>query len=84
MEKFKNKNDKSSKSELADLECKLAESYSKEYYEKIKERVADIECEDGGIPPSKIWELKKNIFPKSREPPTAMKDPNTGNILTSE
>ena len=28
--------------------------------------------------------MKKDIFPNSREPPTAMKDPKTGNILTTD
>ena len=28
--------------------------------------------------------MKKHIFPKCRDPPTAMVDPETGNILTSE
>ena len=32
----------------------------------------------------KLWNLKKHIFPKCRDPPTAMVDPETGNILTSE
>ena len=31
----------------------------------------------------RLWNLKKEMFPKSREPPTAMKDPITGNLLTT-
>ena len=33
---------------------------------------------------SKLWNLKKEIFPKSRDPPTAMVDPASGNLLTSK
>ena len=31
----------------------------------------------------KLWKIKKEIFPKNREPKTAMKDPKSGNLLTS-
>ena len=33
---------------------------------------------------SKLWNLKKEIFPKSRDPPSAMLDPASGNLLTSK
>ena len=31
---------------------------------------------------SKLWDRKKNLFPQSRDPPTAMLDPK-GNLVTS-
>ena len=40
--------------------------------------------EDGGLNTGGLWNLKKELFPKSREPPTAMIDPVSGNLLTSE
>ena len=38
-------------------------------------------CEEGGFNPGKLWQLKKKLSPKHRDPPTAMRDSN-GNILT--
>ena len=84
MKKNNNKSDNNSKLEIEELENRLAEEYAKEYFDKIKENVGNIECEDGGINSGRLWDLKKNIFPKSREPPTAMKHPQTGNILTTD
>ena len=81
---LKKKNDNNSKKELEELEKTIAEEYAKEYFEKLKENIGNIECEEGGINTGRLWNLKKNIFPKSREPPTAMIDPKTGNILTTE
>ena len=31
-----------------------------------------------------LWKLKKHLFPQSRDPPTAMQDPKSGNLLTNE
>ena len=84
LKKNNNKSDNNSKLEIEELENRLAEEYAKEYFDKIKENVGNIECEDGGINSGRLWDLKKNIFPKSREPPTAMKHPKTGNILTTD
>ena len=61
----------------------MTEQYSKEYYDKIQEKTRNLDCEDGGMSSGRLWDLKKEIFPKSREPPTAMKDPASGNLLTS-
>ena len=62
----------------------LADRYADEYFEKIKERTAGIDSEEGGMNPVKLWNLKKEVFPKSRDPPTAMAVPSSGNPLTSE
>ena len=48
------------------------------------DRTGGIDCEYGGINSGKLWNLKKEIFPKNRDPPTAMIDPESGNLLTSE
>ena len=32
----------------------------------------------------KLWNLKKELFPKCRDPPTAMRDPLTDNLLTTD
>ena len=84
LKKYNNKSDKNSQLEIEELENRLAEEYAKEYYDKIKENVGSIDCEYGGINSGRLWDLKKNIFPKSREPPTTMKHPKTGNILTTD
>ena len=81
---MKNNPDNANKDELDKVENELAEKYANEYYEKIKEKTSGIDCEDGGLNSGNLWNLKKEIFPKSRDPPTAMIDPVSGNLLTSE
>ena len=67
-----------------DVEKELAEKYAEEYYDKIKEKTDGIDSEDAGINSGSLWNLKKELFPKSRDPPTAMKDPVSGNLLTTD
>ena len=81
---LKKQSDKKSKEELSKVEKELAEKFSEEYYDKIKKSTKGIDCEDGTITSGKLWNLKKELFPKSREPPTAMKDPVNGNLLSTE
>ena len=50
--------------------------------EKIKKQVGNIDCLDGNMNSGALWNLKKDLFPQSRDPPTAMIDPVTGNLLT--
>ena len=50
----------------------------------IKEKTKGFNCEDGGLNSGRLWELKKHLFPNHRDPPTAMMDPQTGNLLTSQ
>ena len=80
---LKKKSDAKSKAELEEVENELAEKYAKENYDKIKEKTGDFDCDVGGMSSGRLWNLKKEMFPKSREPPTAMKDPITGNLLTT-
>ena len=78
------KTDEKSKKEYQETEKLLAQKYAKEYFEKIKKQTENIDCEDSAINYGKLWNLKKDLFPNSRDPPTAMVDPTTGNLLTSE
>ena len=81
---LKNKNDETSKAELKNVEKELTDKYAKEYFEKIKERTGNIDCEDGGLQSGSLWGLKKELFPQSRDPPTAMIDPRSGNLITDD
>ena len=81
---MKNNVDDMKKVEFEEIENQLATKYSEEFFERIKEETNDVDCEDGGISAGKLWSLKKKIFPKSRDPPTAMVDPKSGNLLTTE
>ena len=80
---LKKKSDDKSKIELEKVERELAEKYAEEFFEKITEKTGGIDCEVGGINSGTLWNLKKEMFPKSRDPPTAMIDPKSGNLLTS-
>ena len=80
---LRNKNDEKSKTELEIVEIKLAELCAKENYEKIKEEIDSIKYDEGGINSGHLWNLKRKISPKCRDPPTAMMDSN-GNIVTAK
>ena len=80
---IKNKNDQKSKNELEEIEQKLADKYAEDNFRKISDKTANMNAEDGGINPGSLWNLKREMFPKSREPLTAMKDPLSGNLLTT-
>ena len=83
MERYEEESDHD-KNECEEIESQLATKYAKEFYEKIKKETNGIDCEVGGQNSGKLWNLKKQIFPKSRDPPTAMMDPKSGNILTTQ
>ena len=51
-------------------------------YEKIKEEIDNINCDEGGFNSGHLWKLKKKLSPKCRDPPTAMLD-KAGNLVTS-
>ena len=71
-------------SKLEEIEKKLAEKYAEEFFCTIEQKTNGIDCEDGGLNSGNLWNIKKEIFPKCKDPPTAMVDPKTGNLLTSE
>ena len=81
---LKNKTDKSSIKELEEIENELAEKYAEENFNKIKDKTEMVDCEDGGMKSGTLWNLKKELFPKSRDPPTAMRDPVSGNLITND
>ena len=79
---LKNKTDDNSKEELRKVEEELAEKFAKENYDKINEEIEGIESDTGGTQIGKLWQLKKKLCPRSRDPPTAMID-EYGNYVTS-
>ena len=79
---LRSKDDEKSKDELKEVEEKLADKCAEKNYNKIKEEIANIDCEEGGIISGHLWKLKKKISPKCRDPPTGMLDPQ-GNLITS-
>ena len=80
---LKNKNDAKSKTELEAIERELADKYAADNFRNISEKTRNIDAEDGGMNSGSLWNLKRELFPKNREPLTAMKDPKTGNLLTT-
>ena len=70
--------------EFEKIENELATKYAQEYFDKIKEKTNGMDCEEGGLNPGKLWNLKKHVFPNHRDPPTAMLDPESGNLLTND
>ena len=79
---LRNKDDQESKDELASVEEELAKKCAKDNYEKIMEEIKGIDCEEGGVNSGRLWNLKRKLCPRSKDPPTAMLDPS-GNLLTS-
>ena len=77
-----NLNDKN-KLGFENLENELTEKYAEQYMKKISERTGGIETEDGEIMKNDIWKLKKDLFSKNKDPPTAMVEPESGNLLTN-
>ena len=75
--------DEESKAELNDVETKLAEMCAEENRRKILEEISGIECEKGGTHSGKLWRMRKKLFPRSCDPPTAMTD-SQGNLVTSK
>ena len=80
---LRSKDDDESKEKLKQVEEKLADICAEENRQKILDEISGIECEEGGINSGKLWKLKKKLFPNSRDPPTAMLDPE-GNLVTCE
>ena len=79
---LKNKTDDKSKDELKNVEEELANKCAKDKITKITEEISGIECDNGGTNSGKLWQLRKKLCPKSRDPPTAMLD-DLGNLVTS-
>ena len=80
---LRSKDDDESKANLNKVEEKLSELCAEENKKKILEEIAGIERDEGGTHSGELWQLMKKLFPKSRDPPTAMLDPD-GNLVTCE
>ena len=76
---LKNKTDKTSVEETKNIEEQIGNTF----FEKIKDATKDIDCESGGVNSGNLWSLKKQLCPQTRNPPTAMLDPE-GNLVTDE
>ena len=76
---LKSKTDPESTQQAEALEAELAESYMK----KLEKATQNIECDEGGFTSNKLWNLKKQMCPRSRDPPTAMLD-KEGNLVKEE
>ena len=79
--KLQGMEDDESKEMLELLEKELGDKIA-ENHQKIEKETGKYDCEDGGFHSGKLWNLKKHLFPKHRDPPTAMVD-DKGNILTN-
>ena len=80
--KLRSSRDEKSRCELEEVEKKLADFCAQSNYEKIKEEIENINCDEGGFNSGHLWKLKKKMSPKCRDPPTAMLD-NQGNLVTT-
>ena len=79
------KNSNENKKELDEVERELADLYAEDYYNTIFKETNQMDSDEGGVSiGNKLWKLKKQIFQKVSEPPTAMLDPKSGNLLTSQ
>ena len=78
-----NENDEEVKLKLDEIETELAEKCAQENIKIIEDEIRGISCQEGGINSSKLWGLKKKLFPKANEAPTAMVD-SKGNLLTNQ
>ena len=80
---LRNRKDDNSREELVKVEEMLANLCAKSNYEKIKEEINNIKCDEGGVNSGNLWKLKKKLNPRCRDPPTAMCDVY-GNLVTSD
>ena len=71
---LRKKEDETSKDECKKIENELADSYSKEYIDRIEKESKYIDPENGGFNTGHLWKLKKEMFPQGRDLPTAMLD----------
>ena len=51
----------------------MADRYSDKMCQNIKDEIADMDSEDGGFNPGKLWKLKKKLYPSIFDPPSAIK-----------
>ena len=82
MRQLKGKNDSKSIQELEKIVINIAECAESKYKHVIKE-LNMMSPEEGRIDAQKFWKLKKRLFPRSVDPPSAMLD-KQGNLITSK
>ena len=81
MRELKGKEDDKSKAEVEDVIKAIAEA-AEIKYNKVVEELNKMKPEEGRIDAQKFWKMKKRIFPKNNDPPSAMLDKD-GKIITS-
>ena len=79
---LRTKKDAQSVENLQTVENKLSAMCAEENMKLIKEVGGSISCEEGGMNPAKLWQLKKKLRGIVNEPPTAMLD-QYGNLVTT-
>ena len=82
MRELKGKEDDKSKEELEEVINAIAEAAEKRY-DKVVQELNKMKPEEGRIDAQKFWKMKKRLFPKNNDPPSAMLDKD-GTILTSK
>ena len=82
MRQLKGKDDSERAKELDKVIKDIAESAELKY-RNVMEEFKNMKPEEGRIDAQKFWKLKKRLFPKSNDPPSAMLD-KQGNLLTSK
>ena len=78
---LRQKVDDQSKAELKDVEIELNNRCAESNYKKIKEELMNIKPDEGGLHHGHLWNLKKKLCSKSRDPPSAMLNSN-GTLVT--
>ena len=79
---MKGKEDKASKEKLERTIEAIAE-VSNNKYRIVMEEINKMKPNEGKIDAQKFWKLKKKLFPKSIDPPSAMLD-SLENLITTQ
>ena len=81
---LRSKDDSKSRDELEVVEEELANKYSDNMYNKMKNQLKNCtDSDEGGFNTGALWKLKKKLSPRLNEPPTAMQN-SKGKLLTNE
>ena len=81
MKELKGKHDTASKKEMASVVEAIAEA-AENKYRKVAAELNQMKPDKGKIDSQKFLKIKKQLFPRSRDPPSAMLDKH-GNLLTT-
>ena len=69
---IRNKTDNESKLKSKELEETLADKYADNIFDKIKEEIDGMTCDEGAINSGKLWKLKKKLHKNYQNPPTQL------------